>query len=84
MIAIGVEPDGKNINDGCGAVHLDRLRETVARERCQVGIALDGDGDRAILIDENGAIFDGDDVMAVMGRRMARDGRLSTTPSSPP
>src|SRR5205807_11086 len=50
VVAIGVDPDGTNINDGCGAVHLDRIRKTVLREKCQVGIALDGDGDRAMLI----------------------------------
>ena len=46
------------------------------RERCHVGIALDGDGDRVMLIDEKGEVFDGDDVMAVMGRRMAKAGML--------
>jgi phosphoglucosamine mutase len=76
VVAIGVDPDGMNINDGCGAVHLDRIRDTVVRERCHVGIALDGDGDRAMLIDEKGEVFDGDDVMAVMGRRMAKAGAL--------
>jgi phosphoglucosamine mutase len=76
VVPIGVDPDGTNINDGCGAVHLDRIREAVVRERCDVGIALDGDGDRAMLIDEKGEVFDGDDVMAVMGRRMAKDGGL--------
>lgn len=74
--AIGVEPDGVNINLGCGAVHFDALREKVIREGCDVGIALDGDGDRAILIDEKGGVFDGDDVMALMARRMDRAGTL--------
>lgn len=76
VVAIGADPNGMNINDGCGAVHLDRIRDTVVRERCHVGIALDGDGDRAMLIDEKGEVFDGDDVMAVMGRRMAKAGAL--------
>ncbi len=75
-VPIGVDPNGTNINDGCGAMHLEQVRQTVIRERCQAGIALDGDGDRAILIDERGEIFDGDDVLAVMGRRMAEEGRL--------
>ncbi len=76
IVPIGVDPDGKNINDHCGAVHLDRIRETVVRERCHVGIALDGDGDRAMLIDEKGEVFDGDDVMAIMARHLARCGAL--------
>jgi phosphoglucosamine mutase len=76
VVPIGVDPDGININDGCGAVHLDKVRETVVRERCHVGIALDGDGDRAMLIDEKGEVFDGDDVMAVMGCSMAKAGIL--------
>ena len=76
VVPIGVDPNGININDGCGAVHLDKIRETVLRERCQVGIALDGDGDRAMLIDEKGEVFDGDDVMAVMGRSLAKVGKL--------
>ncbi|HKV55446.1 MAG TPA: phosphoglucosamine mutase [Candidatus Binataceae bacterium] len=76
VIAIGVEPDGTNINEGCGAVHLDRLRETVLASHAQVGVALDGDGDRALFVDERGALFDGDDVMALLGARMAAEGRL--------
>jgi phosphoglucosamine mutase len=76
VVSIGVDPNGVNINDNCGAVHLAKIRETVVRERCQVGIALDGDGDRAMLIDEKGEVFDGDDVMAVMGRSMAKAGIL--------
>jgi phosphoglucosamine mutase len=76
VVPIGVDPNGININDGCGAVHLDKIRETVLRERCHVGIALDGDGDRAMLIDEKGEVFDGDDVMAVMGRSLAKAGKL--------
>ncbi|HZO82786.1 MAG TPA: phosphoglucosamine mutase [Candidatus Binataceae bacterium] len=76
VVALGVDPDGKNINLGCGALHPERLREAVLRERAHVGIALDGDGDRAMFIDETGALFDGDDVMAAMGRRMASEGRL--------
>src|SRR5580693_3427328 len=76
VVPISVDPNGININDGCGAVHLDQIRQTVVREKCHVGIALDGDGDRAMLIDEKGEVFDGDDVMAVMGKRMAKAGTL--------
>jgi phosphoglucosamine mutase len=77
VLAIGVEPDGKNINLNCGALHLSELRETVRRERAHVGIALDGDGDRAILVDEQGEVFDGDDVMAALGLKMAADRKLA-------
>ncbi len=76
VIPIGVDPNGININDNCGAVHLNQIRETVLRGKCHVGIALDGDADRAMLIDEKGEVFDGDDVMAVMGRSMAKAGTL--------
>lgn len=79
VVALGVEPNGTNINDGCGAVHLDPIREAVKRSGADVGVALDGDADRAMLIDEHGEIFDGDDVMALMGLRMAAAGSLKDT-----
>jgi phosphoglucosamine mutase len=77
VVPMAVDPDGKNINLDCGAVHIDNLRAAVGRERAHVGIALDGDGDRALLVDEKGEVFDGDDVMALMGTRMAAAGRLA-------
>src|SRR5271154_2656963 len=73
---VGVTPDGININDGCGAVYPERLCEEVRRRGADVGIALDGDGDRVMIADERGEIFDGDDVMAVLGIHMAAEGRL--------
>jgi phosphoglucosamine mutase len=76
VTAIGIDPDGANINDGCGAVHLEKLRAEVARVGADVGVALDGDGDRAMFVDERGELFDGDDVMALLGTRMAADRRL--------
>lgn len=76
VTAIGVDPDGVNINDRCGAVHLEKLRAEVARVGADVGVALDGDGDRAMFVDERGELFDGDDVMALLGARMAAKGRL--------
>jgi len=72
-----VDPDGKNINLGCGALQPEQLREAVLREGAQAGIALDGDGDRALLVDERGEVFDGDDVMALLGRKLAAQGRLN-------
>ncbi|MGH8011493.1 MAG: phosphoglucosamine mutase [Candidatus Binataceae bacterium] len=77
VMAIGVDPDGTNINLGCGAVHLETLRTAVMREHADLGIALDGDADRAMLVDERGEVFDGDDVMALMGQRMAAAGQLN-------
>ena len=77
VIALGVDPDGKNINLGCGALHPEKVCAAVLREGAQAGIALDGDGDRALLVDERGELFDGDDVMAAMGVRMAATGQLA-------
>jgi phosphoglucosamine mutase len=77
VIPYAVDPDGKNINLNCGAVHLDEIRKIVVREGANVGIALDGDGDRVMLIDERGEVFDGDDVMALLGRKLAAAGRLA-------
>jgi phosphoglucosamine mutase len=77
VVAIGAEPDGKNINLNCGALHPETLRETVKREHADVGIALDGDGDRALLCDANGELYDGDDVLAIMGRRLSSSGHLA-------
>ena len=76
-ITRGAEPDGININHECGAMHLDSIRAAVVSEGAQVGIALDGDGDRVMLIDEKGEAFDGDDAMALLGITMAAQGRLA-------
>jgi phosphoglucosamine mutase len=77
VVAVAVEPDGKNINQDCGALHAARLGEMVRRRRADLGIALDGDGDRAVFLDEKGELFDGDDVMALLGRTMAKAGTLA-------
>ncbi len=77
VVAIGVDPDGRNINLECGALHPERLRQTVLQEGANVGIALDGDADRITLIDEHGEIFDGDDVMAALGLKLAAQRRLA-------
>jgi len=76
VIPIGVDPDGININAGCGAVHLEQMRRAVIEHQANVGVALDGDGDRALLVDERGELFDGDDVMAMLGRQMQAEGVL--------
>ncbi|HEY6420999.1 MAG TPA: phosphoglucosamine mutase [Candidatus Binataceae bacterium] len=76
VVSMAADPDGKNINLNCGAVHPEALRELVLREHANVGIALDGDGDRVTMVDERGEVLDGDDVMALLGRKMAAEGRL--------
>lgn len=81
---IGVEPDGKNINHECGALHPRLMAERVKAEGADLGIALDGDGDRLIVADEKGNIVDGDHVMAIcaselMARKKLRKKTLVTT-----
>jgi phosphoglucosamine mutase len=76
VIAIANEPDGTNINRDCGATHIENLRRRVLEERAHIGIALDGDADRALFIDEKGELFDGDDVMAALGLKLSAEGRL--------
>jgi len=74
--ALGVRPNGTNINRDCGALHPDHARAEVVRRGAQIGIALDGDADRVIVIDEKGQLVDGDAVMAMCATRMQRDGEL--------
>ena len=76
VVAIGVSPDGKNINDGVGSTAPQVLRETVVASGAQLGIALDGDADRLIVVDETGAVVDGDQLMATIASAHARTGRL--------
>jgi phosphoglucosamine mutase len=66
VIAIGVDPDGENINLDCGALHPGALQSAVRGHKAHVGIALDGDADRAILVDEEGEVVDGDEVLAIL------------------
>jgi phosphoglucosamine mutase len=74
---IASTPDGMNINDGCGAVHPERLQEAVRRHNAHLGIALDGDADRAIFVCEQGKIIDGDHVMAALGLDLQAQGQLA-------
>ncbi len=76
VVSIGVEPDGVNINEGCGALFPDDLANKVKTEGADIGIALDGDGDRCILVDENGDEVDGDHVLAICATDMLRKGTL--------
>lgn len=72
----GVEPDGLNINDKCGALHPETIQKKVIDTRADVGIALDGDADRVILVDENAQIVDGDTMLAICANDMKQRGVL--------
>ena len=76
VVAIGCEPDGTNINDGCGSLYPDRLAEAVLAHSADIGIALDGDADRVIVVDELGGVVDGDQLMAMSASWMHREGSL--------
>ena len=73
---LGVKPNGKNINHNAGALHPDHMRAEVMKREAQIGIALDGDADRVIMVDEKGEIVDGDAVMALCALRMLKSGKL--------
>jgi len=75
-IIVGNTPDGRNINLACGSTHPDLLARTVVRQGCQMGVAFDGDGDRAIFVDHTGAVVNGDAVLLMCGRQLQREGRL--------
>ncbi len=77
VIPVGVSPDGRNINKGCGSTCPSFAAETVVSHGADVGICLDGDADRLVLIDETGKVADGDQIMALMASRWAAEDRLS-------
>src|SRR5258707_8317414 len=77
VIAIGVEPDGFNINKECGSTAPEMLCRKVREMRADIGIALDGDADRVLIVDEKGHIVDGDQVLAVIAEAFLQDGRLA-------
>lgn len=76
-VPIGVEPDGHNINDRCGALHPGNVAAAVRQAGAHVGIALDGDADRLILVDELGAVVDGDQTMAICASQLMKQGHLA-------
>ncbi len=76
VIRIGVTPNGTNINDGCGSTHPETCASAVVLHKADVGITLDGDADRVMIIDETGTVADGDQIMALMAGRWAAEGRL--------
>lgn len=77
VVPIGVEPDGFNINQGCGSTDTALMCETVRKEGADLGIALDGDADRVIIADENGKVIDGDQLMALVAKSWGAADRLS-------
>lgn len=77
VIAIGAEPDGLNINDGCGSTHLDPLRKAVLEHGADAGFAVDGDADRCLAVDHTGEVVDGDQVMGILAVAMKAAGRLA-------
>jgi phosphoglucosamine mutase len=76
VIPLGVSPDGLNINDRCGSTHPELLQETVLASGADIGIALDGDADRLIVVDEKGRIVDGDQLMALIALGLQARGEL--------
>lgn len=76
VITIGTEPNGLNINDGCGSTHPETLRKEVIRHQADLGLAFDGDADRLIAVDETGAVLDGDYILCICGQALHRQGKL--------
>ena len=77
VIAMGVEPNGVNINLNCGATSMQALAERVVAEKADFGIAFDGDGDRVMMVDHSGYILDGDELLYIIARDRLRTGRLN-------
>lgn len=76
VIECGVEPNGLNINLNCGAMHPEILRQKVLENKADIGIALDGDGDRVVLIDHHGYVLDGDEMLYIIAKHKAKSGSL--------
>ena len=73
---LAADPDGRNINDGCGSTHVDRLAERMREGRHDAGFAFDGDGDRVLAVDRHGAVVDGDELIALAALHLRAAGRL--------
>jgi phosphoglucosamine mutase len=76
IVVIGDKPNGFNINEGCGAMHPENLAKVVLESRADIGIALDGDADRLVMVDEKGEVIDGDKLMAVLAVHLKNQGTL--------
>ncbi|MEI6477132.1 MAG: phosphoglucosamine mutase [Actinomycetes bacterium] len=78
VIAVSNTPDGWNINDGCGSTHLDSLRQHVLKNSADIGIALDGDADRCLVVDKSGADVDGDQILAILAIALKSTNQLKS------
>ena len=78
VIPINAEPNGLNINDGCGSTHLDSVQSAVVAHRADLGLAVDGDADRCLAIDADGQLVDGDAIMVVLALAMKQAGELAS------
>ncbi len=78
VIAINDQPDGLNINDGCGSTHLDPLRQAVVEHGADLGLAHDGDADRCLAVDAHGEVIDGDAIMTILALAMHESGELAS------
>jgi phosphoglucosamine mutase len=76
VVAIGIEPDGRNINAGCGSLHLEKLQKRVPAEKAAMGVAFDGDADRALFVSAAGNIVNGDGILLAAGRYLKAEGKL--------
>jgi len=77
VVSVGVTPDGRNINEGCGSTSTELAARTVVETGADLGICLDGDADRLMVIDETGHVADGDQIMALFASQWAKEGRLA-------
>src|SRR5947209_1201365 len=84
VLLTNVSPDGRNINEGCGALHPDVVAAEVLKHKASMGITFDGDADRALFADGNGKVVNGDAVLLLAARHLKAQGALTTTPSSRP
>lgn len=78
VIVIGNKPNGLNINKNCGSTHLEELQNLVVSEKCDLGLAFDGDADRLLAVDSNGKTVDGDEIMSIIAMDMKQNGELKS------
>jgi phosphoglucosamine mutase len=77
LVTIAAQPDGRNINEGCGSTHLENVAATVAEHGAEIGFAFDGDGDRMLAVDSEGREFDGDEIVAISALHLKEAGELT-------
>ena len=77
LTILSAAPDGRNINEGCGSLHMEKLQEAVLSEKLDLGIAFDGDADRALFVDGSGALVDGDHILLILAEHLKAKGALA-------